>query len=266
MSRPLLCPTAQTSCGPAAATPNRQSPVAPGFGLGTTAQRLPSQCSTSVRKVPVLACCSPTAHASRGETAAAENRMSRRLPSPGDLTMCQAVPVQASIRLCAKYDRSRATPTAHAWWLVAATPNSVLKFGPEFGTGVCTHRVPSKWAAVASVASMLLPLASGRKLPTAHTLCPEAADTAPRLLSLVPSAGARWTVHPPPLEVSVVYRTGSFGVGESAAMLGTGSGVNRNAAEPVTANSGVSGLTVAVSQVCCRQGRPKLRWIVCSSE
>jgi hypothetical protein len=44
---------------------------------------------------------------------------------------------------------------------VAATPNSVLKFGPESGTGVCVHLVPSKCAAVASVASVLLVAVSG---------------------------------------------------------------------------------------------------------
>src|SRR5262249_47592956 len=158
------------------------------------------------------------------------------------------------------------TPTAQAFWLVAATPNSVLKFGPEFGTGVCTHRDPSNRAAVASVASWLLPAVSGRKLPTAHARSAETADTAPKLLSLVPRAGARWTVPPARLAVLVVYLTGSVGVGDSAAMSGSRRGLNRMAAEPVTANRGVSGLTVAVSQVFCRQGRPKLRWMVCSSE
>src|SRR5262249_56059642 len=102
----------------------------------------------------------------------------------------------------------------------------------------------------------------GGKVATAKGWWRGAGATGARLLSLVPRAGARWTVHPAPLEVLVVYLTGSFGAGVGVAISGTGRGVNAEAAEPVTANSGVSGLTVAVSQVCCRQGRPKLRWIV----
>jgi len=52
--------------------------------------------------------------------------MSRWLWSFGVLAICQALPFQVSIRLCAKYLRSSATPTAQARPAVAATPNSVL--------------------------------------------------------------------------------------------------------------------------------------------
>jgi len=46
-------------------------------------------------------------------------------------------------------------------------------------------------------------------------------------------------------------------------MLGTRTGLYAAAADPVTANSGVIGAAV---HAFCRQGRPKLRRIVASSE
>jgi hypothetical protein len=79
-----------------------------------------------VWNTPLRNCCSPTAQTSFGETAVAENRMSRCVLSFGDLLMCQAEPFQASIRPWALKALFSATPTAHALPRVAATPNSVL--------------------------------------------------------------------------------------------------------------------------------------------
>src|SRR6266700_4224962 len=105
--------------------------------------------------------------------------MSWRVSSFGVAVTCHAPPPEDSTRLWAWYEPSSATPTAHTLPGVAAMPNSVLKFGPESGTGVTVHRDPSKCAAVASVASELLVSVSGRKLPTAHTSRGETASTAP---------------------------------------------------------------------------------------
>src|SRR5215470_11829836 len=101
LCRPLRWPTAQMLSGPSWATPNRWLPLVPGLGLGTTDQLLPFQCSTRVWNTPLRNCCSPTAQTSCGETAVAENRMSRWVLSLGDLLMCQAEPFQDSIRLWA---------------------------------------------------------------------------------------------------------------------------------------------------------------------
>src|SRR5215468_11220256 len=94
---------------------------------------------------------------------------------------------------------------------------------------------------------------------------PDTAARPPKLLSLVPSLTVGTTLHPAPLPVSVVVDTGSVGVGVGVGRSGTGTGRAAVAAEPVTANSGPIVL-VCGSQECARQPRPKLVWIVLSSE
>src|SRR5579859_214616 len=67
-----VSPVAHTSSGPATVTPLRLSPYLPGLGVGTTRQRVPSQCSASVsaESPGSLAGRSPTAHTSPGEATA----------------------------------------------------------------------------------------------------------------------------------------------------------------------------------------------------
>src|SRR5205085_271870 len=139
---PSCWPPAQTSSGPAAATPERWSPPLPGLGDGTTDQVWPSQCSTRVPNLPSLPCWSPTAHTSEVDTAAAPYRRLRIEPGWGAFTRFHLVPSQDSIRACARYWAFMSAPTAQALPPVAATPKRVLKFGPPFGLGAAAHVVP----------------------------------------------------------------------------------------------------------------------------
>jgi len=90
---------------------------------------------------------------------------------------------------------------------------------------------------------------------------------APTLLSPVPSSPVRCTVQPPALVVAFVEETGSAGApGVGVGQFSSGTGRVAIGVEPVTATSGVSGFTFLVSQVNRRQPRPKLCWMVLSSE
>jgi hypothetical protein len=82
---------------------------------------------------------------------------------------------------------------------------------------------------------------------------------------LVPRRSAGTTDQPPLLEVSVVARTGSTGVGAGAARSGTGTGFARAAGAPVTVKSLLIGVS-CVSQLCARHPSPKLAWMVFNSE
>ena len=93
--------------------------------------------------------------------------------------------------------------------------------------------------------SWLLPVASGRKSPTAQTSVGDEPAMAPTLLSEVPSSWVFWTVQPPALGEAVVIDVGSGGLnGVGVGQTSSGSGVVAIALEPVTANSAVSGLHV----------------------
>src|SRR6516164_8975628 len=62
-----LSPTAQMSVGDSARTPFRMLSIPATFGLGTTVQVEPFQCSMSVWSMPPLSSSKPTAQASQGE-------------------------------------------------------------------------------------------------------------------------------------------------------------------------------------------------------
>ena len=90
---------------------------------------------------------------------------------------------------------------------------------------------------------------------------------APTLLSDMPSSWVLSTVQPPALVVALVIDVGSGGSpGVGVGQVCSGWGVVAIALEPVTANIAVSGFTFLVSQVNCRQPRPKLCWMVLSRE
>src|SRR6266702_1915048 len=143
--------------------------------------------------------------------------MSRSESRCGVFTNCQADPSQASMMPCAAYEASRATPTAQASPGTAATLNRVLKFEPGAGVGVEVHLAPSKCAAVVSVASWLAADTSGSQLPTAHTSFAVTAETAPNVLSAVPSCGAGWTLQPFFEGRFLTYVIGSVGTGAGVA-------------------------------------------------
>src|SRR6187397_802634 len=103
-------PKAQTSSGERAATLRSwfsASPVVLGFGLGTSVQLVPSQCSTNVTVAPDEARCDPTAQAFVGEIAVTASRLLPRAGC-GVETMLQFVPFQCSTRL----EFGAAPPTA----------------------------------------------------------------------------------------------------------------------------------------------------------
>jgi hypothetical protein len=90
---------------------------------------------------------------------------------------------------------------------------------------------------------------------------------APTLLSEVPSNWIFCTVQPPALGVAFVADVGSSGSpGVGVGQVRSGRAVVAMALAPVTANIGVTGFTCLVSQVNCRQPRPKLCWMLLSSE
>src|SRR5262249_12665440 len=125
------------------------------------------------------------------------------------------------------------------------------------GVGVTVHLLPSQCSARFKVASGLLPVASGTKFPTAQMLLGPVAAAAPRLLSSVPSCGARTTCQPPEESVLLVNSTGSFGVGVGTGRSGGVMTWVAMGAVPATAKSGAIGFTLAVSHVNSRQPRPK---------
>src|SRR5260221_13712855 len=87
-------PTAQMSVAETMATPLSVLVSVLGFGLATTLQLVPFQCSMSDALVPV----SPTAHTSAGELAAAPPRA----PLPGRGTSLPAAASQCSGRAAKK--------------------------------------------------------------------------------------------------------------------------------------------------------------------
>ena len=68
-------PSAHTSLLERALTPDSSLSDGDGFGLGTRAQRMPFQCSTSVLCRSVRLTVSPTAQTSMGDTAATLSRL-----------------------------------------------------------------------------------------------------------------------------------------------------------------------------------------------
>ena len=89
---------------------------------------------------------------------------------------------------------------------------------------------------------------------------------APTLLSFVPYSWTLSTVQPPDFTVDTLFDVGSVTPGEGVGQVCSGSALVATAGEPVIANSRVMGCTLAVSQVNCRQPRPKVCWMLASSE
>src|SRR5215471_12761829 len=89
---------------------------------------------------------------------------------------------------------------------------------------------------------------------------------APTLLSDVPYSWTLFTVQPPDFAVDTLIDVGSVTLGEGVGKACSGNGLVAIAAEPVIANSGVMGCTLAVSQVNCRQPRPNVCWTLASRE
>jgi len=86
-------------------------------------------------------------------------------------------------------------------------------------------------------------------------------------LSEVPSSWVRCTVQPPALGAALVIDRGSGGrPGVGVGQISSGRGLVAIAFEPVIASSLPIGWTCLVSQVNCRQPRPKVCWMVLSSE
>src|SRR2546427_599658 len=114
-----VLPTAQTSLGETAVTPVMKLfplVVGKGFGLGTTLQEVPFQCSVSVAVVPPTA---PTAQASPGEIAATPRRSLRPEPTLGLATTDHLVPFQCSVSVRST-DPTSWNPAAHASVLESA--------------------------------------------------------------------------------------------------------------------------------------------------
>src|SRR5215210_28588 len=80
-------PTAHTSSGAIASTPNKTL-LNTLFGLGTIDQSTPFQCSTSVWLSPLALTKYPTAHISLAETASIDRRMLSPGPALGLDTIC----------------------------------------------------------------------------------------------------------------------------------------------------------------------------------
>jgi hypothetical protein len=90
-------PTATTVPSLRAVTPNSELDAVPGFGLRMIVQLVPSQCSVSVAKAPVLSWSEPTAQMSLAEIAAIPSRELLRAGLEvgfGLETMLQLVPSQ----------------------------------------------------------------------------------------------------------------------------------------------------------------------------
>jgi hypothetical protein len=138
-------PTAQTSVGETAATPNRSLPTATG-GLGTTDHRLPFQCSIS-GWLPVLPLWYPTAHTSDGPVAATALRTFAVGLGLGLLTVSQLVPFHRSISVtycpltavwkptAQTFDDESATTPFNAFW----TPSPPVE---KLGLGTIVQLVP----------------------------------------------------------------------------------------------------------------------------
>src|SRR6266849_3769835 len=98
----LEVPTAQTSSLEKLVTPLRTLLAVPTFGLGTTLQLVPSQCSVRVCCIcgvlPIP--CVPTAQMSFVEMAVTPLSMLSSVPIFGLGTMVQFVPSQCSISVC----------------------------------------------------------------------------------------------------------------------------------------------------------------------
>src|SRR5215469_15027982 len=85
-----LSPTAQMSVGDCARTPFRMLSIPATFGLGTTVQVEPFQCSVSVWSLPPLSRSKPTAQASQGESTATPLRLLSSVPGLGGWGPLQA--------------------------------------------------------------------------------------------------------------------------------------------------------------------------------
>src|SRR5260221_9813973 len=162
-------PTAQMSVAETMATPLSVLVSVLGFGLATTLQLVPFQCSMSDALVPV----SPTAHTSAVETAAT----ARRVPLPGLETTLQLVPSQCRVSVTKRLGLGSNIPTAQmSVTETAVTPSSRLNcvptLGLTLGLGTTLHFLPVH----CSMRVCSTPLAF-MKLPTAQTSLVETAVT-----------------------------------------------------------------------------------------
>src|SRR5215469_5225902 len=136
---------------------------------------------------------------------------------------------------------------------------------PTFGSGNSDQVEPSQCSAMLARTPLVPPM----KSPTAQASVGEAAETAARLLSLLPMLGLGTCCHPP-AQVSVVFVPFVAPPVAEIELSPFGGGVNGGGrvgmvVDPVTWNSDVIGVAV---QAACRQGRPnassrlasKLKW------
>src|SRR5207302_227070 len=123
-----------------AATPLSWLSLALGFGLGTTLQALPSQCSTSVTTGPVRP--TPAAHISLLDSAATALRL-LWLPGLGLGTTLHALPSQCSTSVW-KSEAWRFSPSAHTLPLDTALTAKNLLYTSGFGLGITFHALPSQ--------------------------------------------------------------------------------------------------------------------------
>src|SRR5215472_16549230 len=142
-------PTAQASDADSAATPSRQAEwAAPGLGVATCAQRVPSQCSTRSLATRLMVA-PPTAHAPVADTALTADRPLPCAPPGLGLGTCdQRLPSQRSTRSLATR-LMVAPPTAHPPVAdTALTADRPLPCAPPgLGLGTCDQRLPSQCTA-----------------------------------------------------------------------------------------------------------------------
>src|SRR5262249_55506301 len=196
-------PTAQMSFGAIAAIPEREFDDDPaGFGLGTTLQALPFQCSTSVPVIVV-----PTAQTLFDARAARLTSEARVTAIDGVGTALHALPFQCS----ASGITGLLAPIGFVWPTAQtsfdatpATAASVSSMRSVSKLGTTDHALPFQCSV-----SVAAPPSSGALLGCAPPPQPPVGDTKPTPVS-IPSTGGVGTTRNPPAAPAIPADTSAI--------------------------------------------------------